>query len=93
MSALHSRRTSMKRSLIRSICGLVVGAVASVAVAVVPTPQVTGPIPYAALGTPDHNYPFLATDMNLAARALAYARDGFEVALTGTYAFNGGALQ
>ena len=68
MSALHSLCTSMKRPLIRSMCGLVFGAVASVAMAVVPTPQVTGPIPYVALGTADHNYPFLATDMNLASR-------------------------
>ena len=68
MSALHSLRTSMQRSLIRSVSGFVCGAVASVAMAVVPTPQVTGPIPYVALGTADHNYPFLATDMNLASR-------------------------
>src|SRR5262245_23650869 len=68
MSAPHSRRTSVKCSLIRSMCGFVFGAVASIAIAVVPTPQVTGPIPYVALGTADHNYPFLATDMNLAAR-------------------------
>lgn len=68
MSVLHAFRTSMKRSLGRSLSGLVVGAVASAAMAVVPTPQVTGPIPYVALGTPDHDYPFLATDMNLASR-------------------------
>ena len=68
MSALHSLGTSTKRSLIRSLCGFVFGAVASAAMAVVPTPQVTGPIPYVALGTADHNYPFLATDMNLASR-------------------------
>jgi len=58
----------MKRSLVRSICGFIVGAVATAATAVVPTPQVAGPIPYVALGSADHNYPFLATDMNLAAR-------------------------
>jgi hypothetical protein len=50
------------------MCGFVFGAVASGAMAVVPTPQVTGPIPFDAPGSADHNYPFLATDMNLAAR-------------------------
>src|SRR5262249_40983089 len=68
MSALHSRSTPVKRSVIRSMYGFVAGAVASLAMAVVPTPQVTGPIPYVALGTADHDYPFLAPDMTLAAR-------------------------
>jgi hypothetical protein len=67
MSASHSLRTSMKRSLFRSLCAFVLSAVASTAMAV-PTPEVTGPIPYDEPGSADRNYPFLATDMNLAHR-------------------------
>src|SRR5262245_376465 len=37
-------------------------------VSVVPNPTVTGPIPGVTPGDPSHNYPFFATDVDLASR-------------------------
>jgi hypothetical protein len=63
----RSRYACTKRSLVGWICGLVFGALTSLAMAV-PTPEVTGPGPSDPPGSPGRNYLFFATDLDLAHR-------------------------
>lgn len=63
----HSYRTASWMSVAIVCTLLVLTALATVVVAAVPNPIVTGPIPATApLGDPSHNYPFFATNHDLA---------------------------
>lgn len=81
-SAKRSRYACTKRSLVGSICGLVFGALTSLAMAV-PTPEVTGPVPSDPPGSPGRNYLFFATDLDLAHRG--YVEEEFFYAGTANW--------
>ena len=81
-SAKRSRYACTKRSLVGSICGLVFGALTSLAMAI-PTPEVTGPVPSDPPGSPGRNYLFFATDLDLAHRG--YVEEEFFYAGTANW--------
>src|SRR4029453_13358027 len=81
-SAKRSRYACTKRSLVGAICGLVFGALTSLAMAV-PTPEVTGPVPSDPPGSPGRNYLFFATDLDLAHRG--YVEEEFFYAGTANW--------
>ena len=64
----ESRRTLR---FIFTICALLCSGVASLALAIVPTPVVTGPLASDQRGSASHNYTFLATDLDLASRGFS----------------------
>jgi hypothetical protein len=78
----RSRYACTKRSLVGWICGLVFGALTSLAMAV-PTPEVTGPVPSDPPGSPGRNYLFFATDLDLAHRG--YVEEEFFYAGTANW--------
>ncbi len=69
-SATHARPTGASRPALLALTvtlSLAVLAAPAPASADVPDPEVTGPVPWTSeVGDPDHGYPFLATDYDLA---------------------------
>jgi len=66
-----------------SSCLLILGGLASSALAVVPTPVVVGPLASDPRGSPSRDYTFLATDLDLAGRG--YVEQEFFFSGTGNY--------
>src|SRR5204863_1230520 len=61
-------RTMRLRHLIALACAILTASFSSLALAAVPNPTVSGPIPArAAPGDKSHDYPWMATQQNLAA--------------------------
>ena len=60
--------SSRSRMLHAALFAVAISSFAATVAAVVPNPTVTGPIPGVTPGDPSHNYPFFATDVDLASR-------------------------
>jgi hypothetical protein len=78
-----SGRSRKTVGFVFSLCILVLSGVASSALAVVPTPLVTGPLASDPRGSPSRNYTFLATDLDLASRG--YVEQEFFFSGAGNY--------
>jgi len=73
---MHKRSTVIRRCLFACLLTLGIALSAGVATAGVPSPLVTGPIPaHASPGDPSHDYPQLATSLDLA--SLGYVEEEY----------------